>query len=230
MHWSFLAFLAAAAAIGWCFHAGILVLPDRHNPWAPLRLEEPPGWLTAFKLRRIARDPALCRKILESSPAQLTALPDRTTGPGCGLRNAYRLQSAGASAFTPTVLACDSALSLALWERHVLQPASERHLGASAVRIDHFGSYACRNIGHRVDARRSRHAAADALDVSAVVLNDGRRIGVAQHWGGHGPEAAFLRALHTGACRLYDAVLGPEYNAAHRDHFHFERGGHRACR
>jgi hypothetical protein len=68
VHWPLLALLAPAAAVGWCFYAGILVLPDRHNPWAPLRLEDPPGWLTRYKLQRIAGDPALCRKILDAAP------------------------------------------------------------------------------------------------------------------------------------------------------------------
>jgi hypothetical protein len=68
VHWPLLALLAAAAAVGWCFYVGILVLPDRHNPWAPLRLEDPPGWLTRYKLQRIAGDPALCRKILDAAP------------------------------------------------------------------------------------------------------------------------------------------------------------------
>jgi hypothetical protein len=36
------------------------------------------------------------------------------------------------------------------------------------------------------------------------------------------PETAFLRRLHKGACGLFGTVLGPDANAAHRDHFHFD--------
>ncbi len=36
------------------------------------------------------------------------------------------------------------------------------------------------------------------------------------------PEAAFLRRLHNGACGTFTTVLGPEANAAHRNHFHFD--------
>lgn len=233
-HWvvrpAFFAFIAAAAAIGWCFHTGVLSVPDRHNPWARLALDDPPGWLTRFKLQRVARDPALCREILAGADLAAAPVPARQTGSGCGYENALRLNAVGTAVLAPTVLSCDSALSLALWERHILQPAAERHLQAPAARIEHFGAYACRNVGNRPDARRSRHAAADALDVSAIVLNDGRRISVRRHWSQPGMEGRFLRALHSGACRVYDAVLGPEYDAAHRDHFHLERGGFRACR
>ena len=41
--------------------------------------------------------------------------------------------------------------------------------------------------------------------------------------------------LHAGACQGFAAVLGPDYNAAHRDHFHRDQArrgamGWRACR
>ena len=29
--------------------------------------------------------------------------------------------------------------------------------------------------------------------------------------------------------RWFDAVLSPDYNAAHRDHLHLDRGRYRAC-
>jgi hypothetical protein len=35
-------------------------------------------------------------------------------------------------------------------------------------------------------------------------------------------EAVFLRRLHRGACGTFSTVLGPDANAAHRNHFHFD--------
>ena len=79
--------------------------------------------------------------------------------------------------------------------------------------------------------RRSAHATAAAIDVSDFVLADGRRISVEEDWnGGDAQERAFLRTVHQSACKRFDTVLGPDYNAAHRDHFHVERGGGRVCR
>jgi hypothetical protein len=98
------------------------------------------------------------------------------------------------------------------------------------VRLEHFGSFACRNLYGRSDAPRSRHATADALDIAGVVLANGNRIRIAAGWDGSATEAAFLHDLHAGACRVFDTVLGPDYNAAHRDHFHLQRGGARVCR
>jgi hypothetical protein len=35
-------------------------------------------------------------------------------------------------------------------------------------------------------------------------------------------KAAFLRAIHKAACAIFSTVLGPEANAAHRNHFHLD--------
>ncbi len=42
--------------------------------------------------------------------------------------------------------------------------------------------------------------------------------------------AAFLREVRDGACGIFHAVLGPDYNALHRSHFHFDMGRYRQCR
>jgi hypothetical protein len=37
--------------------------------------------------------------------------------------------------------------------------------------------------------------------------------------------------VHKSACKRFGTVLGPEYNAAHEDHFHLEgSGGTTFCR
>ena len=62
------------------------------------------------------------------------------------------------------------------------------------------------------------------------MLADGREVSLARDWDDPGPRGTFLHAARDGACRVFDAVLGPEYNALHRDHFHLDRGPWRACR
>lgn len=39
---------------------------------------------------------------------------------------------------------------------------------------------------------------------------------------GQDEAAAFMRAVHADACKAFETVLGPEANAAHKDHFHFD--------
>jgi hypothetical protein len=82
----------------------------------------------------------------------------------------------------------------------------------------------------RPEATRSRHATAEAWDVAGFVLADGRRIRVARDWKGRSREARFLHELRDGACLYFDGVLSPDYNAAHRDHLHLDRGPFRMCR
>jgi hypothetical protein len=52
-------------------------------------------------------------------------------------------------------------------------------------------------------------AFANAVDVSAFVLRDGRRVSVLYGWRGSPEERAFLRRLHQSACKRFGTVLGP---------------------
>lgn len=230
--------LLLAALTAWALRSGALSVPGRWNPWAPLRVDDTPNLLTRYKLARASADRDACRTALAQAGMRRTPLEDRDTGPGCGFDNAFRIERTGVAIGTPFALSCRAALSLAMWERHTLQQAAQAHLGTRVARIEHLGSYACRNRYGREEGRRSRHATADALDIASFVLEDGRRVRVLADWNAAGPsaagaetaEAAFLRALRDGACAQFDAVLGPDYNAAHADHFHFDRGGGRVCR
>ena len=124
--------------------------------------------------------------------------------------------------FASTKPATSSAFALACSLR--------RLFGAPVARIDHLGSFACRNIGGEAGGRRSEHASANALDVAGFVLANGRTVRVARDWDTECPAGRFLREAHAGACRFWIVVLGPDYNAAHRDHLHLDRGAFRTCR
>jgi hypothetical protein len=121
-----------------------------------------------------------------------------------------------------------------VWEREVVQPTAQQRLGVRVAAIDHFGSYSCRRMYGRATGDWSEHARARAIDISGFELRDGRRISVARDWLRKGKESLFLHDVRDGACRLFATTLSPDYNAAHRDHFHLdeaERGRvWRACR
>ena len=230
---------ATCATVVWAVATGALQVPERYNPWAPLSVVSDPNILTGFKLRRDRDDRAACLAALNLSGARFEPVPDRDAGGGCGLENAVRLQAGHSLALgTAALLSCRAALSFVMWERHGLQPAAERALDARLVSLQHLGGYACRDVVTGDDARptgrRSRHATADALDVSGFTSGNGRRISIAKHWhaapsGQPDAEALFLRDAHDSACRWFDGVLGPDYNRVHVDHFHLDIGGWRAC-
>ena len=207
-----------------CFH-----VPEERNPFAPLRVEAPLNLLTRAKLWRVAWNDELCRSVLQSAGLRYEAIEDHETGVGCGFHNAVTIERMTQAGAEPFSLSCRSAVALALWERHVLQPAARAYFGEPVATLEHFGSYSCRNVYGRQSGRRSLHATADAIDVAGFVLASGHRIRIVNDWSGDDRESRFLHDLHDGACRVFDAVLGPEHNEAHRDHFHLDRGSYRVC-
>lgn len=232
-----LADLLAQLAL-WAVTAGVVFLltdawvPPQHLPWTPLSLDHPPGAATAVKLMRIEGDRDACRAVLDGGGVRVADRPDDRGDAGfCALRNVVTVR-AGATPLRPAgpVLTCPVALSYALWERQVVRPAAREHLGAELAAVEHYGSYACRRVGGGEGGRPSEHATANALDVAGFRMADGRRVTVASDWADDGPEGRFLKAVRDGACGTFETVLGPEYNAAHRDHLHLDRGPYRVCR
>jgi hypothetical protein len=205
-------------------------LPPQHSPIAALDLAHPVGLATGFKLGRLREDPARCRAVLAASALDAEPIADRRTGPFCGFFDAVALGASQARYEPPVRATCPLVAALHLWEREVVRPATRLHLRGELVAIEHVGTYACRRIGRDAETRPSQHATANAIDISAFALADGRRIDVARGWHGPEQEAAFLRAVRDGACELFRAVLGPDYNAAHRTHFHLDMGPARICR
>lgn len=207
-------------------------------PWTELDLSRPVGAFTGRKLADLADEGPRCRALLERAGVRFAALLPRRAGSQCGYEHAVRLDRGGALAidYRPALGAnCAVAAGLALWEWHVVQPAGQRHFGQAVASIDHFGSYSCRRLYGRERGGWSEHASANAVDIAGFTLADGTRISVLNDWDDHGPRGRFLDEVRDGACRLFATVLSPDYNAAHRDHFHLdqaERGGWgwRACR
>ena len=225
--WLLALLLALVAA---SFAGGRWTIEDRWLPWTRLDLADAPNAWTRLKLDRLDGDAEACRAVLVASGWRVARVEDRETAPGCGFRDAVRIGRGTLGLAAPVTLSCRAAVALAGWERHALRPLAQRHFGADVASIEHAGTYACRNVNHRRDGRRSRHATADAIDITGVVLADGRRLRIARDWTDDSENGRFLRALHAGGCRWFDGAIGPDYNAAHRDHFHFDRGGFAFCR
>jgi len=224
--------LALGAGGWWSFK----YLPDRWNPWAPLAFDHEPNILTSYKLRRIRTDPVQCRGLLAQSPLTYEEVPDRDLDKGCVFENTVQVSSSALAYSNRFTATCPLAVAQALFERHVLQPAAQSAFGQSVGRIEHLGTYACRNINNRAEGRLSEHARANAIDLSAFVLKDGTRISIRADWPQPGADdeitqrGRFLREIHAGACRYFSSVLGPDYNAAHHDHFHADMGRYSICR
>jgi hypothetical protein len=145
-------------------------------------------------------------------------------GPGaCGVDDAVLLRSVGGVRLSePATVNCDTARALAAWVDRVALPA----LGGIEV-IETMGSYSCRGRNGQSGARLSEHAFGRAFDIGGFRLTNGNRITVLNDWGG-GAAGRALRDMHRGACGIFGTVLGPEANAFHRNHFHFDTASYRS--
>ncbi|WP_339454160.1 extensin-like domain-containing protein [Pseudomonas sp. EA_5y_Pfl2_R50] len=208
---------------------GWLDMPPQWNPWAPLDVKATPNWLTGYKLMRLRSDPERCAQALSSAELRVTRQADSPDAK-CPLIAAVRVQGGEVALSSSFLASCPLAVAYAMFEHHTLQPVAQAVYGEKVVRLDHLGSFACRNVYNRESGALSRHASADALDIAGFRLADGRVINVLKDWPRQNQDAQFLRQVRDGACEAFSVVLSPDYNAAHRNHFHVDVGRWSVCR
>lgn len=147
----------------------------------------------------------------------------------CGAIKPFEMSGAadGRVLLKPTAsLRCPMIPAVDRWVRETVEVAARQHLGVPIRELKVAASYSCRPMNNVWGARLSEHGHANALDVSGFVLGDGRTVRVKEGWYGDVRERAFLRAVHRGACDRFTTVLGPNADANHRDHFHFDLAWH----
>ncbi len=207
--------------------AGCGAVPESREP---RRVNREAGVPMVAQMRPEAQQ---CQAELGKTGSSFAPLPDKFYGAGCSALNAVKLDRIGGDRGEFAVtnlgpLACPAANTLASWARFGVDRAARQIMGSPLSRIETMGSYSCRNVAGTV--RLSAHARAEAIDIAAFVLEDGRRISVLDGWNASAKEREFLRTVHQSACKRFGTVLGPDYNAAHRNHFHLEFGGNSYCR
>ena len=181
-----------------------------------------------------ARPPDIraCFKQLEKlDNVRWRRVPDRIDSPSCGWRSGVQLIDIGVPLRGTNTMSCPVALGLVRWVRETAQPAVRDRMDTELAGIDSMGTYACRTRNSRPGAPVSEHASANAIDIGALRLADGRRITVKAGWDGDDrPARKLLRDLHKGACKRFNLVLGPEDGPEHADHLHFDMGRWVDCR
>lgn len=206
-------------------------LPTAWNPIKPLEITDRFTPLTSWKMTRALATPEACLEALETG-AIFESLPDFEESAQCHIRPQIALKGVGAARVKTFKTRCQTALRMAMWERHGIQPAARRHLNAEVREITHFSSYNCRQMRTTDGSppRMSTHATANAIDISGFVMSDGSRLSLVNDWDGPAPKAAFMRDVRDSACEWFRVTLGPEYNALHADHFHLQHTGYGLCR
>jgi hypothetical protein len=183
-------------------------------------------------------EPTACQIRLSSDRAVFKPLGDLAGVPGglagCGGPDVVLLQRiilddhAEVAVEPPATLRCEMAEAVADFVRNDLAPAAGA-MGSPLRAIQNYDSYDCRGRNRMAGAKLSEHGLANALDIRAVRLKDGRVIQPADAGALH----AFRAAMKTAACDRFTTVLGPGSDGYHEDHIHLDRierrGGYRMC-
>jgi len=139
---------------------------------------------------------------------------------GCGIAEPVRVSSvAGVRLSQPATLDCTTARALRDWVERGLQPAFGR---TEVVELRVAAHYICRSRNNIKGAKISEHGRGKAIDIAAVVLENGKTVSVL---GGFGKE---LRRAYKAACGTFGTTLGPGSDGYHEDHMHFDTASHRS--
>ncbi|MGJ5206842.1 extensin family protein [Bradyrhizobium sp. HKCCYLR20261] len=187
-------------------------------PGAPLQLEPPAGEDDV----NLPADRSYPAAPYRGQPAPRTAYPQQEPPPRLG-PSRDPVGTTGPVAVKPTAtLACPIVSALDRWLAESVQPAAQRWFGQRVVEIKQISAYSCRGMNGNPSAHISEHAFGNALDISAFILSDGRRITVKDGWIGLPEEQGFLRDIQGGACQQFTTVLAPGSNVYHYDHIHVD--------
>jgi hypothetical protein len=213
-------------ALGWLYKNQAL-FPSNSLPWKPVNLAAAPGWLAHWQMDGLRRNRETCMAALKTAPGlRVSPLPDRKIDGQCGFDAVVRADTSAVS-FTPHVTATCGVTAALAWYQRQLAPAAIAQMGSKLVSISQLGTFSCRNVNNERDGRRSEHANANAI--AMFHFTDGRAASVVRDYGKPTPAGRFLDAAHDQACGLFNAVLGPRYNALHANHFHLDMGAYRIC-
>lgn len=178
-----------------------------------------------------SRETQQCYADLSREEVRYSPLPDRDYGGGCTVIGAVQLIDIGVPVTGLKAMRCGLAEEFIGWTRNAVAPAAFQILGSRLVKIETFGTYACRNTIGTATERLSGHALANAVDVSAFILEDGRRVSIENDWRSDDADIRrFFEAIHTSACKRFGTVLSPDYNWAHHNHLHLEDDHKSFCR
>lgn len=201
------------------------IRPGDTRPRPPRLVEIPKEEIeTAAKLCK----EALAKNKFVAEPAQAALWNNGCGAVGQVKISAIKLANGKEIPLRPAALVrCEIAEVIADWVREDLMPATAPFGGLA--RIDVAASYHCRPRNNIRDALLSEHGRANAIDIRAIVMNNGQRFGVDLHE----TPIKLLSDLRASSCARFTTVLGPGSDGFHEDHFHLDlaqrRGGYRLC-
>jgi hypothetical protein len=124
-----------------------------------------------------------CVRLLTPTGADLEVSKPIRNGQ-CGTPVPVLLRRVAGVEMSPTALVnCRLAAKLHQWIKEKVQPIAKEVFGTPVSGIVTESSYMCRHRIGTADDRPSEHSYANALDISAFIMVDGRSIDVLTSWG-----------------------------------------------
>ncbi len=223
-------FLVILCTLGFGFNQFV---PAQHLFWRNLNPEAPIGIATRTQLFRLSLSPSKSCMTMARDIASLSSVPARPKSEThkCGWTVARYVSAAGNISLFPgeATMQCPLSIGGYIWLKAVDETAQD-WLGSPLTSVYHAGTYACRRQRGNNSGAWSEHAFANAWDITGFGLADGRVISVLNDWDGDTAKQRFLREVRREACKIFRVTLSPDYNAAHKDHFHLDMGPATACR
>jgi hypothetical protein len=170
-----------------------------------------------------APQPSACRMALTEEIAIAPSMADIHGPGGCGGEDLVRLEAVvlpdkhKVAVTPPATLRCAMASAIADWIRTDVTSLAAG-LGTEPVVLDNFDSYECRGFNRVAGAHLSEHGRANALDVRAIKLADGRSIGLTDRTVSRELRETVLHSV----CARFMTVLGPGSDWYHEDHIHLD--------
>jgi hypothetical protein len=193
---------------------------------------EKPG--TATKAEPPAPQLSACRLALTEEIAIAPSIPDIKGPGGCGGEDLVRLEAIvlpdkrKVPVKPAAILRCKMATAIADWIRTDIVPIAAG-LGSQLSDLDNFDSFECRGRNRVAGAQLSEHGRANALDVRAFKLANGRSIFLTDRTVAREVRESVLHS----ACARFSTVLGPGSDWYHEDHIHLDiaerRNNYRIC-
>ena len=178
--------------------------------------------------------PSACRLALTDTIAIAPSIPDIRGAGGCGGEDLVRLEAIvlpdkrQVSVKPAAILRCKMAAAIADWIRSDIAPLAQT-LGSAVADLDNFDSFECRGRNRVAGALLSEHGRANALDIRAFKLTNGRSISLTDRTV---PRELRETVLHS-VCARFSTVLGPGSDWYHEDHIHLDlmerRNNYRIC-
>jgi hypothetical protein len=168
--------------------------------------------------------PSACRQALTEDIAIAPSVPDIHGPGGCGGEDLVRLEAImlpdkrKVAVKPAAILRCTMATAIAEWVRTDIAPLAAG-LGTSVSDLDNLDSFQCRGRNGVAGAQLSEHGHANALDVHAFRLANGRSITLTDR----SVPRDLRESMLYSACTRFTTVLGPGSDGYHEDHVHLDR-------